>query len=506
VPRFNATTVLLRPVQTPSKDLWDDLLREASRVEHHTTQTLVRGAAPWLVPAIVTGLVTAIGLGRSGLWTDELATWGMATTPWPEFWPVLRYVDAVLAPYYVLMHGWVQVFGDSDIALRMPSLLAMVGSAGFVGAIGNRVVGRNAGLLAGIVFALLPSTSRFAAEARPYALTVLVACVATWLLVGAWEKSTVVRWLAYGVAVAVLGWLNIVAVLLVAAHAWAVGAWKRDAWWRFALAAGSGVATCLPLLVYGTRQRNQVAYIPPLSFSSFISYSDVLFGGIAVAVLLIVLALFSLPLRFPSAVFAAWAAVPTVALVVVSVVLPMFLPRYLLYTTPGWALLAGVTLARLRPLWAVAPTVVIAALVVQPHLQMRTPGGHEQATAQLATVLEDQAQSGDAIVYADDEPVGSWTGRDTVAHYVSEASRPRDVLATHPQRTAGLLLAKECADVAACLNDTPRLWVVRIGNLSNPLAGIGATKEEVLTENYRIRQVWYPTGLTLALLEKRSAY
>jgi mannosyltransferase len=501
--RFDATTALLRPVDTPSRDLWDDLLRLAGRVEYvTTTQTLVRRWAYWLVPAMLTALITAIGLGRPGLWTDELATWGMATTPWSQFWPVLRYVDAVLAPYYAFMHGWVAIFGDSDIALRMPSSLAMAGAAALIAAIGHRLVGANAGLLAGVVFALLPSTSRFAAEARPYAFTVLAACAATWLLLRAWDRPSTPRWVGYAVAVAALGLLHMVGLLLIAAHAWAVLAWRREAWWRFAVAAAAGVAAILPMLVYGAQQRHQVAYIPPVSFSSFLTYGDVLFGGLALTLLVVGLALFSLPLRFPSAVFASWAVVPTAALVVVSLALPMFLPRYLVYTTPGWSLLAGVTLARLRPVWMVAAAVVLAAIAVPVQVQQRTAGGHDQATAQLGTLLAEQARPGDAIVYADDEPVGAWTARDAVAHYVPAAVRPHDVLATHPPRTDGLLLATECPDVATCIGDPERLWVVRIGNLTDPFAGIGAAKQDVLSRQYRVRQVWYPTGLTLALLQR----
>lgn len=426
----------------------------------------------------------------------------MATTPWDQFWPVLRYVDAVLAPYYVLMHGWVQVFGDSDVALRMPSLLAMSAAAGFIAAIGQRLAGRNVGLLAGVVFAVLPSTSRFAAEARPYALTVLVACVATWLMLRAWSRPSAGRWLAYGGAVALLGLLHIVGLLLVAAHALTVLAWRRELWWRFAIAAGAGVAASAPLLLYGTMQRNQVAYIPPVSFSSFASYGEVLFGGMVLTLIVVGLALFSLPLRYPSAVFASWAVVPTVALVLLSVVLPMFLPRYLVYTTPGWCLLVAAALARLRPVWIVVALVAAAAITVPAHALMRAPGGHEQATAQLGQLLSQHAQPGDAVVYADDEAVGAWTARDAVAHYVPAGGRPDDVLATHPPRTDGLLLATERTDIAAALDDAPRVWVIRIGTLTDPLAGIGAGKQEALTTTYRIDRMWYPTGLTLALLQR----
>ncbi|MGE5827815.1 MAG: glycosyltransferase family 39 protein [Micromonosporaceae bacterium] len=496
------TTVLLRPTDAPGRDPWDDLLRLARLVEATTTRSLARRWMHWLAPLVLAGLIGAVALGGPGLWTDELATWGMATTPWHEFWPVLRYVDGVLAPYYVLMHAWVSVFGDSDIALRAPSLLAMAASAGLIGVIGARLGGRRTGLLAGVVFALLPSTSRFAAEARPYALTVLAACVATVLLMQAWQRPNLGWWAAYAAAIAVLGWLHVVALLLVVGHAWSVAAWKRAQWWRFLPAVAAGIAASAPILIYGVRQRHQVAYIPRIGLGTVLPYGQVVFGALLVAIVVVALALFSLPLRFPTAVFTAWAVAPAAALGVVSLALPMFLPRYLIYTTPGWALLAGACLARLRPQWRIATVAVLAVVAVPAQLQMRTPGGHEQATRQLAGVIAAASRPGDGVIYADDEPIGGWTMRDTIAHYLTPSQRPADVLATHPPRTAGLLLATECSDVVACVAGRPRLWVVRIGTLADPLAGIGVTKHDLLSREYTVDRVWYPRGLTIAVLER----
>jgi mannosyltransferase len=511
---LESTTVLLRPVPEWTRDLWDEVLRVAKRVDRTPTRALVRRSAHWAVPAAVTAVIATIGLGRPGLWTDELATWGMATTPWSEFWPVLRYVDAVLAPYYVFMHAWVSVFGDSVLALRAPSLLAMVGSAAMIGVLGRRLMGRSPAIIGGIVFAILPSTSRFAAEARPFALCTFVACVAAWLLLRATDSEMGARqalappsraaWLAYGLSMVVLGWLHVVALLLLAAHAWTVVSFRRAAGWRFLAAATVACAASLPLLVFGAWQRHQVAYISRVGFDTALPYAQVLFGGVAIAVVVVVLALFSLPLRYPVAVFTSWAIVPPVALVLVSLALPMFLPRYLVFTTPAWAVLAGVALVRLRLSLVCLGIAVLAVLALPSQLQQRTPGGHNQATAQIATVLEAQEQLGDAIVYADDEPDGNWTARDAVARYVPADRRPIDALAVTPPRHGGQLLATECPDPVPCLGDPQRVWVVRLGTLDDPLAGIGPDKEDLLRQDYRVNRIWYPAGITIALLQRTA--
>jgi mannosyltransferase len=309
-------------------------------------------------------------------------------------------------------------------------------------------------------------------------------------------------WMLYAAAVATLGLLHVVGLLLVAGHAWAVLAWRREAWWRFAIAATIGIAVSAPLLLSGMQQRHQVAYIPRVTFFTFASSAEVLFGGVVLALVVITLALFSLPLRYPAAVVATWAVAPPAALVLVSLVVPMFLPRYLLYTTPGWCLLVGAALARLRPVPIVVTVLAVAVIGLPVQAHLRTAGGHDQATAQLGQLLTEYVQPGDAVVYADDETVGAWTARDAVAHYVPAARRPKDILATHPPRHDGLLLATERSDVGPALDGTARVWVIRIGTLTDPLAGIGQAKQDALGPRYRVEQAWYPPGITLALLRE----
>jgi mannosyltransferase len=49
------------------------------------------------------------------------------------------------------------------------------------------------------------------------------------------------------------------------------------------------------------------------------------------------------------------------------------------------------------------------------------------------------------------------------------------------------------------------VWVVRIGALDDPLAGIGVNKETVLRDHYQVEALWHPTGLTVALLQRKDS-
>ena len=274
---------------------------------------------------------------------------------------------------------------------------------------------------------------------------------------------------------------------------------------RWLISGICGVLPAAPVLWLGAQQRHQVAYIPEVGFQTFGPYLAVVVGGVAAGAAVLVLSLFSLPLRRPAAIYLAWALLPALALVLVSLLVPMFLPRYLLFTLPAWALLAGTALARLRPPWPAAGLVVIMLMGISPQLAMRRADGHEgEATRDLAAVVAAEARPGDAVVYAESEPGGAWTTRDAVAHYLPPGRRPADLLLTRPPRTDGQLLAGECAEVSRCLGHPQRVWVIRLDELADPLNGLGAEKEKVLRGRYRVTRVWHPAGLTLALLVGKS--
>ena len=131
----------------------------------------------------------------------------------------VRNTDAVHGAYYLLMH-LVTERGQSELIARLPSALAAALTAGGIAVIGRRLVSARAGLLAGLIYALLPVVSRYAQEARSYAIVSALGVLATYLLLRALATTTVrVIWFAgYALSVAALGWLHLDAILLVGAH------------------------------------------------------------------------------------------------------------------------------------------------------------------------------------------------------------------------------------------------------------------------------------------------
>jgi len=465
----------------------------------------------WLLPSLLMLLIGRWRIGLPGLWPDELATLNAARMPREDLLKLLSNIDAVDAPYYLVMHYWVRAFGVSEIALRLPSLFAMSTAAGLVAVLSKRLFGPEAGLLAGLLFAVHPVAARYGQEARGYAFAVLFAVLATLLLTNLVARPTWWRALLYGLCLAGAGLAHLVAMFLIAGHAAAMVAW----WWRHRRAAGAvlgwwaaGVAVAvlavLPLVLLGFEQRHSASWIREPQARELLAAIDGIHGSGVVAGLLLGVALFGWRPGWPRWLLVCWAVVPVLVLYLVSVTaLPLYYTRYLLFTAPALVLLAAAGLTGRLKLGLVV-VLAVALVGVPQQLAYRASDGHRYGTREVARLINRYYQPGDGIAYALNEPVIPWGARDLVARYVRPDRRPTDVFAVSPQRSDGRFLAQECADaqLGVCLGETPRLWVIRYRTHPDPLAGIGSAKEVVLRQEYAVTKVWLVTAFTVALYER----
>jgi mannosyltransferase len=173
----------------------------------------------WLtvgLPMIVSWSLCFYGSGDRAFRGDELCTWWAASLPPDSFARLARYVDGVLAPYYLFMRYWMSVFGDSEAAMRAPAGLLMGACAGVVAQLGARLSNRAVGLRAGLLFALMPVVSRYGQEARPYAFAMFFAALSSLLLLRLIdEPKSLARAAGYAGAVIALGFSHLLGLLIV---------------------------------------------------------------------------------------------------------------------------------------------------------------------------------------------------------------------------------------------------------------------------------------------------
>ncbi|GAA3758022.1 hypothetical protein GCM10022225_49160 [Plantactinospora mayteni] len=462
--------------------------------------------ALWLWPALATLLVTGVQLDRAPLWRDELATWSAASRPLGDLLRLIGTIDAVNGPYYLLMRGWLAVAGDSVIALRLPSALAMAGAAALTTVLGARVVGRRAGLLGGLLFAVLPSTSRYGQEARPYALVTLLAVLATLLLCRALDRSRWARWLGYAVAVAGVGLANLFAVSLVVGHAFAaLGDRRAGVRVRWAVAVGGAVLVLVPLAVLGrSQQGRQLDWVGRPGPAALLGLPGSVVQAGMVGGLLVGLAAVGVATRGRRGVLLGLTVLlPALLLFGAGQVTPLFVPRYLLFVVPFGALLAAATLAPLRPAAALAIVLVAGLLGVPEQAALRrthesprsAPVDYPAATRIIAA----HRQPGDGIVYL---PRDGWAFLDLATAYYLRADRPRDVLLAEDQVRRADFWATECAEPAACLATVDRLWLLAWGEHPDPLAQLPESRAAPLHARFHPTRTWTVPGLTVTLLSR----
>jgi mannosyltransferase len=493
---------------------------------------LARRAArvPWCWPALLTLALGFYQVGRPELWRDELSSWSLGTRPLSSLIATARHTGATQLAYYLVLHVWIMAFGDSVDAMRSLSVLAMAAATACVTAVGRRLAGDRAGLLAGLVFALVPSVSRFAQEVRFYSLEVLVALLATLLLLRALEpqsRPSARRWLAYAACLALLGYVDLVALSVVTGHAAGVALrWWQDRDHRplwFAGAAAAGLAACLPLAALGSAQAaDQVTWIPRpgLNLAAFSVFGRNLFYSTSVATALIVLALLAWAVAWQQAAFmTAVAVLPVAAVWLVSQgPYSYFFPRYLLLTVGAWAILAGIALSRLDLKMAVAGLAVIAILGAGDQQVIRAPGAHDWTTypagrggsyqgyAQAAQVVARQARPGDGIVYQSQAGAQRWLMIGYgVQYYLAQdlppgTPAPRQLFIAETGAQANGLYPLPCRQPAACLSAAPRIWIVASGSRRSPYSAVTRAQAALLRHHYRLTVVRHAPSLTVFLL------
>ena len=97
-------------------------------------------------------------LGRLSLWSDEIVTVTLARQEGPAaILQSLHKMDATRAPLHPFpLHGWIVLFGHSDLAARSLSVLFSLGSVVLIYRLGGQLYGRSVGLWAAWLMAISP--------------------------------------------------------------------------------------------------------------------------------------------------------------------------------------------------------------------------------------------------------------------------------------------------------------------------------------------------------------
>ncbi len=459
-----------------------------------------RKALDPLIVGVFAAAVSLGGAGRPSFWYDEAATISASySRSLGQLWHMLSNVDAVHGLYYLLMHGWFQVFPPSEFWSRAPSGLAVGGAAAGVAVLARQFSSRTVALASGIFCGILPRATWAGIEARPYALSMLAAAWLTVLLVRATRREGARPWLWYAAGAFAAILLDAYLVLMPAAYLAFLCRYQRTraVLVRFAVASAVAVCALTPLLAAVAGQAHQIKWVPAIGGRTL---EDVVVQQyfersppFAILSAVVVAAAIALSLRTSRGlaggdrqlltIAAAWLAIPTAAIVLWSALFhPIYTPRYLSFTAPAMALVLGVCTASVagpvarsaavRP-WVTAALVAAFAVAAIPNyvLAQRNPyAKYGMDYSQVADLIAAKAAPGDCLLV-----------NDTVT-FMPAPMRP--LLAARPdayRKLVDLTLWQRATDrndvfdtnlipevVAAPLSHCRVVWIITQGDKSMP--------------------------------------
>ena len=383
-------------------------------------------------------LLRLYGLGDKPFWLDEVASLRRATGSIPAL--VADSLHNNHYPSYFLLLWLVAKIGTSQWLLRLPSALFGALAAALTCAIGRRAADARAGAVAGLLMAFSPFEVQFGQEARSYTL---VACLILTALLGLVQlaKAPAVAalpfrqkgalhgaWAAYGLGTAAaLDVLNVAVPWLIAANlgaiavAVAAGNRKRGFWRNWGLIQLMILAAWLPLLVavYVASKGavlDGVAWAPAetaktiwsivapvylLRISNFITLAlaPVVVPGLSLSVAALALLGAWRLRRAPAvaAVLGCAALVLPLGLCLVSLFVPVLVPRYFAWSAAPFFVFAGaglgfVSRARFVALATALSAVCLVNLV--PYYGYETKPRWDLVAAKVAAI----AHPGDVVL------------------------------------------------------------------------------------------------------------
>ncbi|MDH4184566.1 MAG: glycosyltransferase family 39 protein, partial [Nitrospinota bacterium] len=401
----------------------------------------------WLAAIILAGgAIRLIYIGEKSLWYDEALSFWFSSLPLAELWGVAPGYETHPPLYYTLLKGWRGLFGASEGGMRSLSALAGTATIPVIYWLGRIAAGeargRAAGLASAAIFAITPIHIVYSQEARPYALLVLWAMLALlgalWLTAnplraarpylglggGADEKidrEAAQAWAALALGAALTLWLHNMGFTLTLALL-ATGAagllWKTDFsrpyMLNVALAAGVILLIYSPFIPWFIKQSGNVHtsfWLQSINLGLIGRRLDEVFflylpspwqKGV-----LLGLAIYGLVVTkrarglLPMVTIAGAMIIPLVLVIGLSYLFtPIFVARTMIWTSGPFLVAAGVGLAALlegRPLApsAVVALVVLAALApgVWKHFQ-----GHKEPWRQMTRLVGEKAMPGDVAL------------------------------------------------------------------------------------------------------------
>jgi Dolichyl-phosphate-mannose-protein mannosyltransferase len=161
--------------------------------------------AVWLAAGVVVYIYLTYGIGRS-LWLDEANTVYIANGSPKQ---IIDSLSRDVSPpvYYFLLSGWMRLFGASEIALRLPSVLFYLAGICLMWFLGRMLLGVEGAGLVSFIYAINPIAGRQAQNVRMYTMLALMVALSmiVFIILIRDQERRVPRWFALFGLIAFVG-------------------------------------------------------------------------------------------------------------------------------------------------------------------------------------------------------------------------------------------------------------------------------------------------------------
>jgi mannosyltransferase len=347
--------------------------------------------------------VRVVGLDFQSLWRDEVDALRFATRALPELLATFRQPGENGPLFFLALRPWLAASGHSEFALRFPSAWTGALAVPVIYVLVRRLAGGRPAVIAALLAVAAPYLIWYGQEAKMYSALTLLVPLSLWLTVGAAQRGGWWRWVLLYLVTTLCFYTHLLVVLVVPIQVlWLLilptGQRPARRWMKAGIYLAALFLPYLPLLRWqaGMWLSNFETGHP------FVPLGDIL------AVLAVAYSRGVLPVRAPLtllpailalvaglglwaaqettmraseeagyggslsrgdpwrvvAALAAWLFLPPLAVYLISLQMPVFTDRYLIWCMPAFLALASLGIVALARIWRPLGATVLAAVLV----------------------------------------------------------------------------------------------------------------------------------------------
>lgn len=350
-------------------------------------------SSPWVDVLIAAGagslavVLCLHEIGRYALWHDEVFSVDAIRGGWRDLAAHAQTREVNMLTYYGVLKLWATL-STGDAWFRIPSAIFAGLAVAATYGLSHALFDRRVAVLASTLLACSAFLIQYGQEARVYTLAILLAVASTWALVGALRRPGPWRWGLYVILAALVPYTHVILMAIYPVQAIAILTATPRPSVRSLVVLGVAIGVLIaPAMILSVQQQADVlGWVPETSITGVLRAVRRFMGaggpgpledlGMPANIRLLPALVAGLSLlgavatlrrpdrRWAGLLVIAWVLVPLTATVVVSLIKPVFVARYLIYVMPAFAMLTALGVLALPRSWLRIPTAVLIVALV----------------------------------------------------------------------------------------------------------------------------------------------